>query len=176
MIILRDISLRRGPRLLFEKAHASLLPGQNIALTGANGCGKSSLFALLLGELHADSGSIDGLDGQRLAHMAQDVAATAEAAGDFVLAGDGAVAELLRRLEAEEREGDFEAAARTHQALETCDGYSARRRALQLLLGLGFGDGDAERPVADFSGGWRARLALARCSAMRWARCVSKSL
>jgi ATP-binding cassette subfamily F protein 3 len=162
VIILRDIGLRRGERLLFRAANASLLPGQNIALTGANGCGKSSLFALLLGELAPDSGTIEGLSDQRIAHMAQDVAASQATARDFVLGGDEAVASLLRAAKQQEADGDFDAAAQTHQALEACDGYAAPRRVLKLLLGLGFSETDAARPVADFSGGWRVRLALAR--------------
>jgi ATP-binding cassette subfamily F protein 3 len=162
VIILRDIDLRRGERLLFTGANASLLPGQNIALTGANGCGKSSLFAMLLGELAPDRGTIEGLAGQRLAHMAQDVAASEQRARDYVLSGDGEVAGLLARAAEQEAAGDFESAAITHQALEERDGYAAPRRAQQLLLGLGFSEADGERPLAAFSGGWRVRLALAR--------------
>lgn len=162
MIILRDISLRRAEQLLFENASATLLPGQKIALTGANGCGKSSFFAMLLGDLPADGGSIEGLQGQRLAHMAQDVPASATPAESFVIGGDREVARLLSRLAVEETAGDYEAAAITHQALETCDGYTAERRAGQLLDGLGFAPADGKRPLADFSGGWRVRLALAR--------------
>lgn len=166
MIILRDLSLRRADRLLFEEATASLLPGQKIALTGANGCGKSSLFAMLLGELQADRGDIEGLQGQRIAHMAQDVAASELNAGDFVLQGDAAVALLLKALKTAEADGDYAAAATVHTRLEACDGYAAERRALQLMLGLGFEDRDAQRSVAEFSGGWRVRLALARALMM----------
>lgn len=162
MIILRDICLRRGDRLLFENANTTLLPGQKIALTGANGCGKSSLFALLLGQLQMDRGTIEGLNGQRVAHMAQDVAASEMSALRFVLGGDDEVAMLLDALESQEQNGDFEAAAQTHQHLEACDGYSATRRAGELLLGLGFNPEDSVRALADFSGGWRVRLALAR--------------
>ncbi|WP_439105495.1 ABC-F family ATP-binding cassette domain-containing protein [Congregibacter sp.] len=166
MIILRDLSLRRADRLLFEEANASLLPGQKIALTGANGCGKSSLFAMLLGDLQADRGDIEGLQGQRIAHMAQDVAASDVPAGDFVLQGDAAVAELLSSLKAAEAKDDYAAAASVHTQLEACDGYAAERRALQLMLGLGFEDSDARRRVSEFSGGWRVRLALARALMM----------
>ena len=166
MIILRDISLRRGSQLLFEGAEARLLPGQKSALTGANGCGKSSLFALLRGELTADHGEIEGLAGQRIAHMDQDVPASDTPAQRFVLQGDGEVADLLEELEQHEASGDFEAAARCHQALEACRGYDAPRRAALLLDGLGFAPGDGERPVADFSGGWRVRLGLARALMM----------
>lgn len=166
MIILRDLSLRRADRLLFEEATASLLPGQKIALTGANGCGKSSLFAMLLGKLQADRGDIEGLQGQRIAHMAQDVAASELNASDFILQGDAAVAQLLKTLKTAEADGDYAAAATLHTQLEACDGYAAERRALQLMLGLGFENSDAQRSVAEFSGGWRVRLALARALMM----------
>ncbi|WP_439102301.1 ABC-F family ATP-binding cassette domain-containing protein [Congregibacter sp.] len=166
MIILRDLSLRRADRLLFEDANASLLPGQKIALTGANGCGKSSLFAMLLGELQADKGDIEGLQGQRIAHMAQDIAASELTAGDFVLEGDATVAGLLKKLHDAEARGDYSTAASLHTQLEACDGYAAERRALQLMLGLGFEDTDAGRSVGEFSGGWRVRLALARALMM----------
>lgn len=166
MIILRDLSLRRADRLLFEEANASLLPGQKIALTGANGCGKSSLFAMLLGELQADKGDIEGLGGQRIAHMAQDVAASDLSASNFILEGDADVAKLLAALKIAEAKDDFAAAATVHTQLEACDGYAAERRARQLMLGLGFEDGDTGRSVAEFSGGWRVRLALARALMM----------
>ena len=88
MIILRDIALRRGSKLLLSDASVTLQPGQHIALIGANGCGKSSLFALLLGQLGADRGEIEGLSGLRLAHMAQEVEASERSARDYVLDGD----------------------------------------------------------------------------------------
>lgn len=162
MIILRDISLRRGDKLLFARASAQLLPGQKTALTGANGCGKSSLFALFLGQLQADAGEIDGLGGQLIAHMDQDVAVSRTSALRFVLEGDREVASLLDELrDCEERE-DFAAAAEVHQRLEACNGYDAERRAAQLLDGLGFSPDDGVRELGEFSGGWRVRLALAR--------------
>ncbi|MGB1438893.1 MAG: ATP-binding cassette domain-containing protein, partial [Luminiphilus sp.] len=83
MIILEDIALRRGPTLLFEGASATLQPGQKLALIGANGTGKSSLFALLRGELGADRGQIRGMSGLRIAHMAQELVASNNSTRDF---------------------------------------------------------------------------------------------
>lgn len=162
MVILEDIHLRRGPQLLLEGASATLQTGQKLALIGANGSGKSSLMALLLGALQPDRGEIRGLGNLRLAHMAQEIAGSAVAAKDFVLAGDQEVQRLLEAVAAAEASGDFALAAQHHQALEARDGYSATRRAGSLLRGLGFQDAQFTLPVSDFSGGWRVRLNLAR--------------
>jgi ATP-binding cassette subfamily F protein 3 len=162
MIILRDIALRRGTTLLFEDANVTLQGGQRIALIGANGSGKSSLFALLLGELGADAGSIDGLSGLRLAHMAQEVDSSGATAAEYVLRGDAPVASLLEDLRRAEAADDYAAAAGLHAALQETQGYAAEARVHRLLDGLGFAAGDGERAVADFSGGWRIRLNLAR--------------
>ncbi|MEZ5569612.1 MAG: ATP-binding cassette domain-containing protein [Halioglobus sp.] len=162
MIILRDISLRRGSKQLLQSANATLQPGQRLALIGANGCGKSSLFSLLLGELGADAGDIEGMNNLRIAHMAQEVRATRASACDFVWRGDAQLARLYDRLAELESACDYERAASIHAELEAIDGYSAQRRATRLLQGLGFADEDVARPVSDFSGGWRIRLNLAR--------------
>ncbi len=166
MIILRDISLRRGSKLLLQGADATIQPGQRIALIGANGCGKTSLFQLLLGELAADAGQVEGLAGLRLAHMAQEVPATDMPAGEYVWRGDTRLAALRDQLALLEAAGEFDATGPVHAALESVDGYSAERRAELLLLGLGFGEGASARPVSDFSGGWRIRLNLARALMM----------
>ncbi len=162
MIILRDIGLRRGSKLLLRDASVTIQPGQRLALIGSNGSGKSSLFSLLRGELTADSGEIEGFSGLRLAHMAQEVHATSMPAGEYVWRGDGTLAGLRDELARRESAGEFDAVARLHSRLEEIDGYSAERRAERLLQGLGFADGAAARPVQDFSGGWRIRLNLAR--------------
>ncbi len=162
MIILRDISLRRGSKNLLSEANITIQPGQRLALIGANGCGKSSLFALLLGELGADQGDITGMDKLRLSHMAQEVQTSESLAGEYVLRGDAQLAALRDKLQAAESAEDFCAAANIHNELEANDGYSAERRVERLLLGLGFEDGATGRPVSDFSGGWRIRLNLAR--------------
>jgi ATP-binding cassette subfamily F protein 3 len=162
MIILEDIALRRGQKLLFSGASATLQPGQKIALIGGNGCGKSSLFALLLDELQADAGDIRGLKGLRISHMAQETETSVLTARDYVIAGDAALFKTLQDLAAADAAGDYEHSATLHQRMEELDGYSAERRAEQLLLGLGFQRDRMESPMSAFSGGWRIRLNLAR--------------
>jgi ATP-binding cassette subfamily F protein 3 len=162
MIILRDIALRRGSKLLLQDANVTIQPGQRLALIGANGCGKSSLFALLLGELGADAGDIEGMNTLRMSHMAQETHATDIPAGEFVWRGDKVLAELRDAVSTLELAGEFDKAAGLHSRLEEIDGYSAERRAQRLLQGLGFAEDAATRPVSAFSGGWRIRLNLAR--------------
>jgi ATP-binding cassette subfamily F protein 3 len=162
MIILRNISLRRGSKLLLHDANVTVQPGQRLALIGGNGCGKSSLFSLLLGELSADAGDIEGMSTLCLAHMAQETHASALPAAEYVWRGDAKLGRLRDEVATLEAAGAFELAARLHSALEEIDGYSAERRAQRLLQGLGFAEDAAGRAVSDFSGGWRIRLNLAR--------------
>ena len=162
MIILRHIDFRRGSKLLLQDANATIQPGQRLALIGANGCGKSSLFSLLLDELGADAGDIEGMNTLRLSHMAQEVHATSLPAGEYVWRGDTRLAQLYDEVTALEEERQFDKTARLHTQLEEIDGYSAERRAQRLLQGLGFAEEDPKRAVSEFSGGWRIRLNLAR--------------
>ena len=162
MIILEDIALRRGPKLLMQGASTTLQPGQKLALIGANGTGKSSLFAMLLGELSADQGQIRGMTGLRVAHMAQELKVSDDSTLNFVMAGDAAVYQLTQDIARAEQAEDYERAAYLYQEMEVLDGYSAPRRAEQLLLGLGFAQADLQTSVTEFSGGWRVRLNLAR--------------
>ena len=162
MIILEDIALRRGPKLLMQGASTTLQPGQKLALIGANGTGKSSLFAMLLGELSADQGQIRGMTGLRVAHMAQELEVSDDSTLNFVMAGDAAVYQLTQDIARAEQAEDYERAAYLYQEMEVLDGYSAPRRAEQLLLGLGFAQADLQTSVSEFSGGWRVRLNLAR--------------
>jgi len=147
---------------LLDSVNLTVQPGQRVAIVGANGAGKSSLFQLLLGHLAPEQGSVALPGGCRIAHMAQEVAASSRSARDFVLDGDTE----LRRMEAElgqaELRGDDNAIARLHGELDVHEAWSAPRRAEALLRGLGFVDSDVERPVSAFSGGWRIRLNLAR--------------
>jgi ATP-binding cassette subfamily F protein 3 len=162
MIILRNITLRRGSKLLLQDANVTLQPGQRLALIGANGCGKSSLFSLLLGDLSSDAGDIEGMNTLRLSHMAQETQSSTLPAGEYVWRGDTALAQLRDQVASLEKSGKFDQAANIHSQLEEIDGYSAERRAQRLLQGLGFAEDAAERAVSEFSGGWRIRLNLAR--------------
>jgi len=162
VIILENIALRRGQKLLFSDASATLQPGQKLALIGGNGCGKSSLFALLLDDLQADAGDIRGLKGLRISHMAQETETSDLTARDYVIAGDAALFQTLKDLARADAAGDYEQSATLHQRMEELDGYSAERRAEQLLLGLGFLREKMDASMSSFSGGWRIRLNLAR--------------
>ena len=128
-------------------------PSNLCAVVGPNGCGKSSLFALLLGELGADAGDIEGMNTLRMSHMAQETHATDIPAGEFVWRGDKVLAELRDAVSTLELAGEFDKAAGLHSRLDEIDGYSAERRAQRLLQGLGFAEDAHARPVSAFSGG-----------------------
>lgn len=162
MIQLKNIKLYRGIKCLVEDASFQLHPGHKVGLTGANGAGKSSVFAMLRGELTPEGGDLDIPPHWTIAHVAQDTPALPDPAIEFTLDGDVE----LRQVEADLREaetlGQGERVGELYARLGEIDGYSARARAAELLSGLGFGQADLARPVSDFSGGWRVRLNLAR--------------
>jgi ATP-binding cassette, subfamily F, member 3 len=162
VITLRKLSLRRGAKLLLDGADLAIHPGERVGVVGPNGCGKSSLFALLRGELHADAGDIELPPRWTIAHVAQETTALDRAAIEFVIDGDEALRRAERELADAESAGDGERLAHAHEAFAHRDGYSARARAAAMLDGLGFAPADLERSVAEFSGGWRMRLNLAR--------------
>ncbi|WP_334153520.1 ABC-F family ATP-binding cassette domain-containing protein [Tepidimonas sp.] len=162
MITLRDVTLRRGAKVVLDGASVTLHPGEKVGLVGRNGAGKSSLFALWLGDLHEDGGEATLPRHWRISHVAQDMPETAEPATDFVVAGDTRLLEARAQLAAADASGDGEAIALAHTALADAGAHDARARAQALMLGLGFGPADWERSVNGFSGGWRMRLQLAR--------------
>ena len=162
MILLRNLAFARGSRRLVDNASLQLHPGWRIGLTGANGCGKSSFFALFTGALHPESGDLDVPAVWVVAHVAQDTPALPDAALEFVLDGDAELRRIERELVAAEAAHDGDAIGTLHARLSEIGGYAAKARAAELLHGLGFTDADFTRPVAEFSGGWRVRLNLAR--------------
>ncbi len=162
MIALRQVSFARAGRPLVVDASVQLHAGWRVGVVGANGCGKSSLFALLADELHAESGDVELPASWKIARVAQETPALPVAALDFVLDGDSELRRVERELALAETAGDGEAIGHLHARYGEIDGYSAKARAAEVLHGLGFNDADFARPVAEFSGGWRVRLNLAR--------------
>ena len=162
MIVLDQINLQRGAKALLKGASAVIHPGQKVALIGGNGAGKSSLFQAMLGRLAVDGGNLSLPGSWRVAHMAQEVAATDRCALDFVIDGDSTLRDVEAQLAEAERAGDNLRLATLHQRLDEIDGYTAKVRAEKLLHGLGFDNTDMLRPVSSFSGGWRIRLNLAQ--------------
>jgi ATP-binding cassette subfamily F protein 3 len=158
MLSFTQLSIRRGSNALLTDATFRVHAGQKVGITGANGVGKSSLFALILGDLHADEGHFSMPPDWVIAHVAQHTPADTCTALAYVLKGDKEYVELHDKLaHAEGME-----LAELHARLEEIDGYSAESRAATLLHGLGFAGDAIHRPVNEFSGGWRMRLNLAQ--------------
>jgi ATP-binding cassette subfamily F protein 3 len=162
VINLRNLTLRRGPKIVLQGATVTLNPGEKIGLVGRNGAGKSSLFALLAGRLAADAGDAEVPARWRIGEVAQAMPETDQPATDYVLDGDVPLAAAQAQLIAAEASEDGHAIADAHMALEEAGAFDARARAQSLLLGLGFRIAQVDAPVASFSGGWRMRLQLAR--------------
>ncbi len=162
MISLRRLNFARAGRTLVDDASLQLHDGWKIGLTGANGSGKSSLFALFIGGLHAEAGDIDWPATWVVGHVAQETEATERPALEFVLDGDVELRRIEADLLAAEDAHQGERIASLYARFGEIGGYAARARAAELLHGLGFADADFIRPVAEFSGGWRVRLNLAR--------------
>jgi ATP-binding cassette subfamily F protein 3 len=162
MIKLSQLSIRRGPRLLFESVNLIIHPKQKVGLTGANGTGKSSLFALFQDQLHADHGSVSIPNSWVISHVAQETPAVNVAAIEYVLEGDEEYIQLQQKLLKAEAEHDGHLQTELHDKLAAINGYTARSRAGRLLHGLGFSGEQENLSVTSFSGGWRMRLNLAQ--------------
>ncbi|NND47786.1 MAG: ATP-binding cassette domain-containing protein [Woeseiaceae bacterium] len=162
MLSLGNISLRRGRKVLFENVSLQVHAGQRMGLIGANGSGKSSLFAMLLGELEPDDGELGLQAADEIAHVAQESPHGSGSAIDYVMDGDTELREVQAAIatsEAQERGAEPHA---LYERMENINGFTAEARAARLLHGLGFADDEIGNPVDAFSGGWRMRLNLAR--------------
>ncbi|AEF56049.1 ABC-F family ATP-binding cassette domain-containing protein [Marinomonas posidonica] len=162
MIQFTEVSLQRGTQFLLEEADLTIFEGQKVGLIGANGAGKSSLFAMIKGELQADTGEVILPGQRRIAFMAQEVEETQRSALDYCLDGDDNLRKIQANILKAETTGDNHAHASWLAEFETAQGYTAESRAETLLQGLGFKMSDMHKPVSDFSGGWRIRLNLAK--------------
>ncbi|MBS0350271.1 MAG: ATP-binding cassette domain-containing protein [Proteobacteria bacterium] len=162
MLNLTNLSLHLGSKILFEDISLTIFDQQRIGLVGANGCGKSSLLKLILGEYQPDGGQINIPKNLRIGHLAQDVPPLPKPALEFVIDGDSTLRKLEQAMILAEKAGNNEQIALLHQKMNEIDGYSASARAAKLLHGLGFSAEEQQKPVKAFSGGWRTRLNLAQ--------------
>ncbi|MFN9281199.1 MAG: ABC-F family ATP-binding cassette domain-containing protein [Betaproteobacteria bacterium] len=162
MITVRDVTLRRGAKVVLQGTTFTLNPGEKASLVGRNGAGKSSLFSLLTGRLHADAGDVAIPPRWQVGEVAQHMPETGDGATDFVLEGDLPLQRAQAALRAAEAADDGNAMAEAHAALDEAGAFDARARAQALLLGLGFRTAQLDAAVNSFSGGWRMRLQLAR--------------
>jgi ATP-binding cassette, subfamily F, member 3 len=162
MLQLKNITLRRGTKLVLNQTGFTLQPGEKASLVGRNGAGKSSLFALLTHRLQSDGGDVEMPPRWRIAEVAQDMPETEQGATDFVLEGDVPLMTARAALAAAEAADDGVAIGEAYMALAEAGEFDATARAQTLLMGLGFTMAQVDAPVNSFSGGWRMRLQLAR--------------
>ncbi len=162
MLNFTDVTIRRGPRVLFSAATFGLFRGEKVGITGENGSGKSSLLALVRGELHPDAGNFEMPPNLAIAQVSQELLATERPAIEFVLDGDAGLRITERAIADAEERDDGGQLGELYAHLASIGGYDARSRAGRLLHGLGFTAADELRPVSAFSGGWRVRLNVAQ--------------
>ena len=162
MLALTNIALRRGRKVLFENATFQIHAGHRMGVIGANGSGKSSLFAMLLGELEPDEGELVLDPKAVIAHVAQESPHGSGSAVDYVMDGDRELRAVQAEIAAGESAADKPDLHLLYERLELIDGFTAESRASRLLHGLGFAAEEYSKPVKAFSGGWRMRLNLAR--------------
>jgi len=166
MIRLQQVNLNLGSKEIFKQADLTVHDGHNLAIVGANGAGKSTLFKLILGELPLDQGELSMPKNWRIAHMAQEVAASSQTALDYVLDGHKAFRTIQKKMQAAEQAQDDMTLAGLHGEFELIHGYEVAQLGKMMLAGLGFKAEQADDPVSAFSGGWRMRLNLAKALIM----------
>ncbi|WP_293773444.1 ABC transporter ATP-binding protein [uncultured Pantoea sp.] len=162
MIVFSALQIRRGIRVLLDNATATINPGQKVGLVGKNGCGKSTLLSLLKGEITSDAGTVTLPAHWALAWVNQETPALDKAALEYVIDGDRVYRQLEAELADANLRDDGNAIALLHGKLDAVQAWSIHARAASLLHGLGFSQEQLQRPVSDFSGGWRMRLNLAQ--------------
>ena len=162
MITINDLDFHLGNTVLFQSASAQISTGSKVGLVGRNGCGKSTFFSLLIGDYIPDGGSISIPGDWQIATVKQETPALEISAIDYVIEGDLKYQQLQRELESAVASNDGNRIAEIHTELEIIDAYTIKSRSSALLIGLGFTQEDLERPVKEFSGGWRMRLNLAQ--------------
>jgi ATP-binding cassette subfamily F protein 3 len=162
MLNFTDVTIRRGPRVLFSGATFGLFRGEKVGITGENGSGKSSLLALVRGDLQPDAGAFEMPSNLAIAHVSQELLATAQPAIEFVLDGDAELRAIEKSIADAEARDDGLKLGELHGRYAAVGGYDARSRAGRLMHGLGFTTADESRPVSSFSGGWRVRLNVAQ--------------
>ena len=162
MLRFSNLALRRGTRLLIEDASLVVNIGDHVGLTGSNGCGKSSLFSMILGELEADAGELKVATGISIAHVSQETPAVDRAIVDYVIDGDVEYRGIENQLDEAEKTDNSMKLAELHERMANIDGYAINSRAARLLGGLGFSQEQHQKAVKELSGGWRMRLNLAR--------------
>src|SRR5262245_33901101 len=162
MIVVDDVTLKRGGEALFEHLNLTIHPGQRVGMVGRNGVGKSSVFALLRGRLLAEIGEVRIPPRWRIAHLAQETEASERRARDWARDGHTDLRTTERAIAGAEQRGDNAALATLHGQFDDVGGYTAAARAAEILNGLGFSAADHSRPYREFSGGWRIRLNLAQ--------------
>ena len=162
LITLKNVTLRRSAKVLLDGASVSLNPGEKVGLVGRNGAGKSSLFALLNGTLHEDSGEYYIPTQWRMGQVSQDMPETDQGATDFVVDGDTTLLAAQEEVKTAEATDDYDRMAHAYMTLQDAGANDAPARAQALILGLGFKTTELNNPVNSFSGGWRMRLQLAR--------------
>ena len=162
MLSFNNLELVLGGKTLFDDVSLTIHHQQKVGLVGANGTGKTSLFKIIKKEIEVDQSSVSFPTDLRISYLAQEVKGTDEIALDYVLSGDANLIDIQKKIEAAEKEESYDLLGELYAIYSSLDGYSAKSKAEQLMLGLGFTSEDFHKPLKDFSGGWRVRLNLAK--------------